>query len=333
MYDLEDPSGVVPLDLSETKFHTGLYTESCFALAEGWYDDNVFHVLALGFPPAEPSATTRAYFGNINFFGGSSETSLKHNKTLAEMESNNPDAMFVFLSDVWLDQVNVVDRLRKLFSGYNSMPPSVFVLCGNFLSCVGEPGYPKKLREHLRMLGELISEYDQIAAESTFMLVPGPADPGSPNIFPRPPLPHHLTQDLAKIVPRCQFLTNPARVQFCTQEIVIFREDIVTKMCRNSIYFPESGDISGHFAKTITSQAHLSPLPLHTCPVYWDHDRALSLYPLPDLVVTADKFEPFTAENIGCQVINPGTFAKHDFSFKTYIPSTKSVEDSQVPSD
>ena len=139
----EDPSGVVQLDLTETKFHTGLYTENCFALAEGWYDDNVFHVLALGFPPAETSDTTRAYFGNINFFGGPGDTSAKNSKVLAEMEVNNPDAMFVFLSDVWLDHVSVVDRLRKLFSGYDSMPPTVFVLCGNFLSCVGEPNYPK----------------------------------------------------------------------------------------------------------------------------------------------------------------------------------------------
>ena len=51
---------MVRVDLSETKFHTGLYTENCFVLAEGWYDDNVFHVLALGFPPAETSDTTRS---------------------------------------------------------------------------------------------------------------------------------------------------------------------------------------------------------------------------------------------------------------------------------
>ena len=79
-------------------------------LTKGFYDDNIFHVLALGFPPAETSDTTRAYFGNINFFGGPSETSMKNNKALAEMESNNPDAMFVFVSDVWLDQVSVMDR-------------------------------------------------------------------------------------------------------------------------------------------------------------------------------------------------------------------------------
>ena len=34
--------------------------------------------------------------------------------------------------------------------------------------------------------------------------------------------------------------------------------------------------------------------------------RSLYLYPLPDLVVIADKFEPFTAEHLECKVINPG---------------------------
>jgi len=332
-YSLEDPSGVVQLDLTETKFHTGLYTENCFVLAEGWYDDNVFHVLALGFPPAEPSSTTRAYFGNVNFFGGPSETSLKTSTVLADMEANNPDAMFVFLSDVWLDKLTVIERLRRLFNGYNSMPPTGFVLCGNFLSSIGEPGYAAKLKEHFKLLGEMISQFTEITKNSMFLFVPGPADPGSPNIFPRPPLPSHITKDLAKCLPKAHFLTNPARIQYCTQEIVIFREDIVTKLCRNAIYFPETGEIPTHFAKTITCQAHLAPLPLHTCPVFWDHDRALSLYPLPDLVVTADKFEPFTADNLGCQVINPGTFSKHDFSFKTYIPSSRTVEDSQVPAE
>ena len=33
-FSLEDPSGVVKVNLSETKFHTGLYTENCFVLAE-----------------------------------------------------------------------------------------------------------------------------------------------------------------------------------------------------------------------------------------------------------------------------------------------------------
>lgn len=41
------------------QFHTGLFTENCFVLAEGWYEDEVFHVNGFGFPPAEPADTTR----------------------------------------------------------------------------------------------------------------------------------------------------------------------------------------------------------------------------------------------------------------------------------
>ena len=40
-------------------FHTGLFTENSFVLAEGWYEDNIFNVEAFGFPPAEPSKITR----------------------------------------------------------------------------------------------------------------------------------------------------------------------------------------------------------------------------------------------------------------------------------
>merc|ERR1712013_816697 len=122
----------------------------------------------------------------------------------------------------------VTDRLRRLFAGYNAFPPTAFVLAGNFLSSVGDSNYAIKLREHLKQLGEMIAEFPALVAESQFYLVPGPADPGSPPIFPRPPLPTHLTQDFARLVPNAKFLSNPARVQYCTQEIVIFREDIVT---------------------------------------------------------------------------------------------------------
>ena len=93
-----------------------------------------------------------------------------------------------------------MDHLRKLFQGFNSLPPAVFVFCGNFLSAVGESDYASKLRDHLRLLGEMILQFDRIASESTFLFVPGPADPGSPNIFPRPPIPSHLTQDITKMV-------------------------------------------------------------------------------------------------------------------------------------
>eukprot|EP00094_Tigriopus_californicus_P009484 TCALIF_09146-PA protein Name:"Similar to POLE2 DNA polymerase epsilon subunit 2 (Homo sapiens)" AED:0.02 eAED:0.02 QI:0/0/0/0.75/1/1/4/0/457 len=332
-YSLEDPTGVITLDLSETKFHTGLYTENCFVLLEGWYDEEVFHGTAMGFPPAETSETSRTYFGSLNFFGGPLETCAKKSEKLLQIEKRNIDAMFVFLSDVWLDKPDVNEKLGRLFAGYSAMPPTAFVLMGNFLSSPYGSDQAKVLKEHFKALGEMLEEFPELVEHSKFIFVPGPSDPGFTNIFPRPSIPKFISEDLVKKLPSSEFVTNPCRIQYCTREIVLFREDIVTKMCRNCIYFPESGDIPSHFGKTLVSQGHLTPLPNHICPIYWDYDRSMYLYPLPDLVVVGDKFDPFAAEQLGCRIVNPGSFAKNEFSFKTYLPHSGVIEDSQIPNE
>lgn len=59
------------------------------------------------------------------------------------------------------------------------------------------------------------------------------------------------------------------------------------------------------FVKTILSQGHLTPLPLNVSPVYWAYDYTLRTYPLPDMIVFADKYDPFTVTNMDCLCINP----------------------------
>lgn len=129
-------------------------------------------------------------------------------------------------------------------------------------------------------------------------------------------------------IPNAIFTSNPCRIQYGTQEIVVLREDILTKMCRNALHFPETDDIPQQvsrfledtwridvlndfrknnlqFAKTLTSQGHLCPLPGEICPIYWPHDHALYLYPLPDFVVVGDRFGGFLAQHMDCTVFNP----------------------------
>ncbi|XP_023608838.1 DNA polymerase epsilon subunit 2 isoform X12 [Myotis lucifugus] len=326
---LEDPTGTVQLDLSKAQFHSGLYTESCFVLAEGWFEDQVFHVNAFGFPPTEPSSTTRAYYGNINFFGGPSNTSVKTSAKLKQLEDENKDAMFVFISDVWLDQAEVLEKLHTMFSGYSPAPPTCFILCGNFSSAPYGKNQVQALKDSLKTLADIICEYPNIHQSSRFVFVPGPEDPGFGSILPRPPLAESITNEFRQRVPFSVFTTNPCRIQYCTQEIIVFREDLVNKMCRNCVHFPSSNlDIPNHFVKTILSQGHLTPLPLYVCPVYWAYDYALRVYPLPDLLVIADKYDPFTLTNTECLCINPGSFPRSGFSFKVFYPSNKTVEDS-----
>ncbi|NXY10707.1 DPOE2 polymerase, partial [Pteruthius melanotis] len=310
------------------QFHSGLYTESCFVLAEGWYEDEVFHVNAFGFPPTEPSATTRAFYGNINFFGGPSSSSVKASAKLKQLEEENEDAMFVFVSDVWLDQAEVLEKLHTMFSGYSSAPPTCFFFCGNFSSVPYGKNQIQSLKGSLKALADIICEYPSIHKSSRFVFVPGPEDPGLGSVLPRPPLAENITQEFRQLVPFSVFTTNPCRIQYCTQEIIIFREDLVNKMCRNCVRFPSNNlDIPNHLAKTILSQGHLTPLPLYVSPVFWAYDYSLRVYPVPDLLVIADKHDPFAVTNTDCLCINPGSFPRSGFSFKVFYPSNKTVED------
>uniref|UniRef100_A0A803XSB5 DNA polymerase epsilon subunit n=1 Tax=Meleagris gallopavo TaxID=9103 RepID=A0A803XSB5_MELGA len=284
-YFLEDPTGVVQLDLSQAiSFIYDLRVILLFKNVLGWYEDEVFHVNAFGFPPTEPSATTRAFYGNINFFGGPSSNSVKASAKLKQLEDENEDAMFVFLSDVWLDQAEVLEKLHTMFSGYSSAPPTCFFFCGNFSSAPYGKNQIQSLKGSLKALADIICEYPSIHKSSRFVFVPGPEDPGPGSVLPRPPLAENITQEFRQLVPFSVFTTNPCRIQYCTQEIIIFREDLVNKMCRNCVRFPSSSmDIPNHFVKTILSQGHLTPLPLYVSPVYWAYDYALRVYPVPDI--------------------------------------------------
>ncbi|XP_033621054.1 DNA polymerase epsilon subunit 2 isoform X4 [Fukomys damarensis] len=268
---------------------------------------------------------------SLQVLPGPSNTSVKTSAKLKQLEDENKDAMFVFISDVWLDQVEVLEKLHTMFSGYSPAPPTCFILCGNFSSAPYGKNQIQALKDSLKTLADIICEYPNIHQSSRFVFVPGPEDPGFGSILPRPPLAESITNEFKQRVPFSVFTTNPCRIQYCTQEIIVFREDLVNKMCRNCIRFPSSNlDIPNHFVKTVFSQGHLTPLPLYVCPVYWAYDYALRVYPVPDLLVIADKYDPFTVTSTDCLCINPGSFPRSGFSFKVFYPSNKTVEDSKL---
>jgi len=332
-YFLEDPSGVVELDISKAIFHPGLFTENCIVLAEGHYKDEIFYVTALGFPPPEPAKTTRSLFGNINFFGGPSQSCVASSEKLKmlEQDETNQNNMFVFVSDLWLDHPKTIAKFKVLLSGYAEQPPALFVICGNFLSKPYGCNQYNILKQKFEELGEILLAFPMLVESSRFIFVPGPLDPGPGNILPRPPLSKLITEDIQEKIPFAEFASNPCRIQYCTQEIVIFREDIINKMCRNCLHLPDDiQNIPTHFVKTIIAQAHLCPLPLNIRPVYWCHDKAMRLYPLPDLIVCADKYDSYNITNSDTLCVNPGSFARNEFCFKVYWPASKEVEDCKI---
>lgn len=71
---------------------------------------------------------SRAYYGNINFFGGPSTTAVKTSVKLKQLEEENEDAMFVIVSDMWLDNVEVLEKIHTMFSG-------------NVVKCLANPNF------------------------------------------------------------------------------------------------------------------------------------------------------------------------------------------------
>jgi len=328
-FHLEDPTGIVEMDLKEAKFQTGIITESSFVLAEGWYDDDIFHVTALGFPPLEPAQVTKSYYGNVNFFTPGPLPCPKAHTKLKNAEGSEA-GLIVFLSDVFLDHEKTLEHLEEMLKGFDNYPPACFVFCGRFCSAYGSSHLPK-LKQGLSDLSNIITKFPNITEESHFVFVPSSQDYGIKKMLPRPPVPSYITKQFCDKIPKAIFTTNPCRIQYFTQEIIVFRDDLMRKMCKNSLKCP-SKDLPENLSKTILSQSYLSPLPLHLNPVWWQHSQALHIYPMPDLVVLCDQSAPaYKSKHVDTTCINPGSFSCGDYNFKVYDASTKEIEDSRVP--
>jgi DNA polymerase epsilon subunit 2 len=68
------------------------------------------------------------------------------------------------------------------------------------------------------------------------LFVPGPNDPWSSEVLPRRPIPSSFTSKLQnRLGKNVIFATNPCRIKFMGQEIVVYREDLMAKMMRNLV--------------------------------------------------------------------------------------------------
>ncbi|KAI9502962.1 DNA polymerase alpha/epsilon subunit B-domain-containing protein [Coemansia spiralis] len=318
---LEDKAGSIELDFSDMKNEhasvNGLFTENCFALVDGYLEDSVFKVEEIGLPPPESRDKTRAAFPNINLFGGN--PSLRTESQLRAIEVANENGMII-LSDVWLDKQETMDALRTLFEGFShSIPPIAFIFIGDFSSkpFVAGSGDTAQYRDSMAALGQLIGGFPDIARKSQFVFVPGINDPWGQGALPKPSLAEFFTKRLGSRLSNVTFTTNPCRIKYCTHEIVVFREDLLKRIRRNSVLPPAEGtEIVKH---------------LRIRPIYWAYDHAMRVYPIPDVLILADRFDSYSINYEGCHCINPGSFSAGDFSFFMYYPVSRTSQYSKIP--
>ncbi|KAF8525322.1 epsilon DNA polymerase [Gautieria morchelliformis] len=336
---LEDLDGKVALDVTiEAHTSEGFFTDGCFALVEGTYtDEEVLLVNAIGHPPCERRAETRAIYGHIDFLGKGATTVLEDNR-LAEQLSEHTQLTFFILSDLWLDHPRTMVGLRKLFQNCieNNWLPKVFIMCGNFSSkgvAKGSGRNIMKYQDDFDALADLIASYPVITRRCHFVFVPGPQDPCSSTILPRRPILPSFTTRLKAKIPKVYLASNPCRIRFFSQEIVVFREDMMARMLRNLVGVkpnPGTDDLKRYLVQSVIDQCHLSPLTTHIQPTLCEYDHSLRLYPMPTTLVLADKYERYELTYEGCHVFNPGSFLGASYAFSTYYPATGKSEPSEL---
>lgn len=338
-FSIEDLSASLRLDLSEAVVAAGFITENSIVVAEGQLQHNgTFKVMAMGQPPIESREASLLSAKGLDFFGG---REMKADDVIRALqwEIDNQEARVVVISDLWLDQPQTLDRLQAVLAGYEAQehPPPLFVLMGNF--CVPNLGSsaaaPAVLRENFNTLAASLRAFPHIRANSRFVFVPGPLDPGGGGILPQPPLPAYFSERLAEELPSAVFASNPCRIRYGNKEMVFFRSDMARCMRRLCLLPPQDCNTAERMfitlAQTLLQQSHLSPVPLGFQPIYWQYDQSLSLYPVPHLLVLADSTPSDTTAFEGCHVLNPGSFA--DKTFAAYIPADELVELCDVPDE
>ncbi|KAI9355246.1 DNA polymerase alpha/epsilon subunit B-domain-containing protein [Pilaira anomala] len=333
---LEDEDAHIELVLDNAQYNYGLFTDGSFVLVEGTYgDDHRFHVVEVNLPPAESRDMTDALFSHVNFLG--LQKPLIDEKLLKIEETTNNDITFVIISDLHLDQPKVMKALRIILDGYsNAQVPLAFIFIGNFSS---KPfrysaSQTSEYKDNFSALADLIGEFHNLATHSNFVFVPGPKDPWGGNTLPQREIPPSFIGRMQQKVRKFTFTTNPCRIRYCTQELVIFREDMLSKIWRNTLLTPNleiDDDPIRHLVHTIVDQGHLSPLPLSVKPIYWSYDSALRLYPLPQTLIMADKCENYGITYEGTHCINPGSFPNSDFEWSIYYPNTRLSEKCSLP--
>ena len=286
----------------------------------------------------------------------------------------------VVLGDVKVDDARTLEGLKKVLIRYASSPaeklPMAIVLMGNFVSQPAMAGSSRagsiEYKEGFNALAAVLAEVPLLLQYTTFIFVPGDNDPwasafsaGASTVLPRKPIPELFTSRIKRAFnvanaeaerPTTKtkksgggggeaiWTTNPARISLFgpSQEIVLFRDDMSSRLRRNAIRCgsrlqpdttspttteTEQMDIdlpppapptvtskttaetasARKLTKTLLDQSHLSPFSLSTRPILWDHLSCLQLYPLPTALIMVDPNAPtFAVTYEGCHVLNAG---------------------------
>jgi len=310
-------------------------------------------------------------------------------KKLTSLEKSLVTHKIIMLgSDCFLDLFKVCDGLEKFFSKLESniledtinTPPLAIVMVGSFVSkpftatssSVASITNSETYKGHFDNLSTILSKFPNVIKSCKFILVPGKNDPwqssyslggSSLNYYPQRSIPQVFTSRLERILPKGNLIWgwNPLRINYLSQEIIIFKDELMNKFKRNDIIFEsdlekdrqEQDDededdekrikniVEGNstnsvstriqqarkLVKTLLDQGNLQPFLKDSKLTDVVFDHTLRLEPAPNTIVLHDaNFDNFEVTYNGCKVINISKListTKRRLNYAEYYPSTK----------
>eukprot|EP01062_Namystynia_karyoxenos_P060240 TRINITY_DN51775_c0_g1_i1.p1 TRINITY_DN51775_c0_g1~~TRINITY_DN51775_c0_g1_i1.p1 ORF type:complete len:593 (+),score=176.18 TRINITY_DN51775_c0_g1_i1:102-1781(+) len=347
---LQDETCRVQLELlaqvREGHYTEGLFHEGSVVIAHGHWENEVFRCDGLGLPSAEPREASFAALPNkVDFFGLAPPPSQARHAAWKLKERKGQ--LVVLLAHMHADAPGALARLTSLIAGLGEprecAPEELcVVITGNFsrqpftygdtLSAQERQG--KELGRYAGLLRQvadaIVAGSAAVAARAQFVFVPGPGDPTPGHgVLPQHPLPEVVMSEVRRRLPHAVMATNPARLRFYGCEMVVYRDDLYRKLRRDCLLPPKQEEYHNSLAKTIADQAHLLPLPGRQAGIAPGYDSLMRLYPLPHLVVIADRDRAWDTHYQGCDFVSPGAFARHGL-FAMYHPWNGELEFQQL---
>ncbi|KAK9477200.1 DNA polymerase alpha/epsilon subunit B-domain-containing protein [Lipomyces japonicus] len=373
----EDPSGELELELDEAISTCGYVIPGCILLFEGKYlKSEKFQVNSVKHPPPESRNQSREAYGYLDFMGiggigstpdGRFDKAIEL-KMVAEEKRKGNESIVSLGCDLHLDDFRTFEALDKILSLLDVSPPLAIILAGSFMSLpFYSNGISSRYRDYFDQLAQLLSKFPNLCERSTFIFVPGDNDPwgstssaGGPMLWPQSGLPEVFTSHVRRKLSRVIWASNPCRICYFSQEILVCRDNMASRLRRNRIFFKnenqeepvtdESMDTqvddtnsekqslgekeAAMIAETILSQAHISPWPSSLRPTMAEYQHSLSLTPLPTAIFLLDPDGEAASTNfVDCTVMNPSRFLlsnKREVGWIEFLPATRKSKGNSV---
>lgn len=298
--------------------------------------------------------------------------------------------MIILGGDVFLDDAKIQSGLDKFFArletrleeeqdANETVAHSIIVMSGSFSSqplcsnqrSISQTSSSEEYKSNFDAFAAMLSKYPLVVKFCKLLLIPGVNDPSqstfslgrsSACLLPQTPIPNVFVTRLQRLLPKGHLILgwNPMRINYVSQEIVLFRDDLMNKFKRNDLVLDhdiELGDLqiqmhlngenkkveniisteihlspkikqARKLVKTLLDQGNLQPFLKNLRVIVSNYQHVMRIEPLPTTLILFDtRFESFEVTYNGCKVSNIGNIMSNKnsrkFNYAEYSPSAK----------